>query len=263
MRRRQAGYVLTISVGNSNVIFGVFAGNKYLSKWRIETHAGRSADEYGAWLIAILEHVGIDYKHINGAVMASVVPSVDRAIKSLCHRFFNVKPIVVTPGIKTGVKINYGRSGDLGPDRLANVAALALAYENESAIVVDYGKVTSFDAIDASGHYLGGVVTHGIAESVQSIAESSAQLPEVSLSKPDKVIGQSINHSIQAGCYWAAIDMTEGMLKRFWKEMNIEKSKVVATGGFAKEIVSGTNIFDNVDTNLTLQGLKLIYDRNR
>ena len=257
----KTGYVLTIAVGNSNVLFGIFAGNKYLSKWRIETRSNRAADEYGAWLMSIFEHVDIDPKFVSGAIISSVVPGVDKVITSMCRRFFDVEPLFVTPGIKTGMNINYGRAGDLGPDRLANIVALNTEY-GHPALVIDFGSTTSFDVIDEKGVYQGGALAPGVALALAALSDAAPQLPEVALLKPEKIVGRNIVESMQSGCFWGAVEMVEGVVHRIWQEMGIEDGRIIVTGGYAREMNEGLLLDTEVDTNLTLKGLKLIYDRN-
>lgn len=256
---KKAGYTLTISVGNSNTIIAVFAGEKYIGKWRLETRVGRTADEYGTWLRGVFEHSKIEPQFINGIVICSVVPKIDMVLTSMCRRFFKLEPLYVLPGVKTGVQINYGRAGDLGPDRLANIVALA-EHKKFPSIVIDFGTTTSFDVIDAKGNYTGGTITPGVNLALSSLSSAAPQLPEVGLTKPDNVIGRNIVKSMQSGCYWGTVDMVQGLMNRIWKEIGVESGYVVATGGFAKEL-ENSGMLDEVDTNLTLKGLKLIYDR--
>lgn len=255
------GYVLTINVGNSNTVFSLFAGEKYLGKWRMETRTGRTADEYGLWLLDIFNHINISAKHITGVAISTVVPTVEMVLTSMARRFFNVEPVHIVPGIKTGMRIQYGRAGDLGPDRLCNIVALNTYYKNP-AIVVDFGTTTSFDVINAEGKYVGGAVAPGIALSLESLSRAAPQLPDVGSVKPEWVIGKNIAHSMQSGCYWGAVDMVNGIIKRIVDDINAENAMCIATGGFAKDMLEGTDIFDEIDTNLTLKGLKLIYDLN-
>ena len=151
--KKEEGYTLTISVGNSNILFALFDGDEFLSKWRMETTKGRTADEYGSWLLTIFDYVDIEPERITGAVISCVVPSVDLVLTSMCRRFFNCDPLHITPGVKTGMRVNYGRAGDLGPDRLANIVAVHHYYD-VPAIVVDFGTTTSFDVIDKNGYII-------------------------------------------------------------------------------------------------------------
>lgn len=259
---KHTGYTLTISVGNSNILFGLFAGDEFISKWRMETTRGRTADEYGTWLLTIFDYVDIEPRYITGAVISCVIPSVDMVLTSMCRRFFDCDPLHIIPGIKTGVKINYGRAGDLGPDRLANIVALSEKYKS-SAMVVDFGTTTSFDVINKNGEYIGGVLSPGISLALSSLSSAAPQLPEVGVARPSEIIGKNIVHSMQSGCYYGAVDMITGLVARLWNEIGVEKGTCIATGGFARNMVEELKQFDDLDPHLTLKGLKLIYDRNQ
>lgn len=258
---RKSGYTLTINVGNSNTIFGLFADDQFISKWRMETTKGRTADEYGTWLLTIFSYVDIEPEHITGAVISCIVPSVDMVLTSMCRRFFDCEPLHIMPGVKTGMRINYGRSGDLGPDRLANIVALKELYD-KPCMVVDFGTTTSFDVIDEKGVYIGGVVSPGVSLSLASLSSAAPQLPEVGLEKPKNILGKNIVHSMQAGCYFGAVDMITGLINRLWKSADVESGMCIATGGFAKDMVEDLDEFDVIDPNLTLKGLKFIYNKN-
>tara|TARA_R110000868_G_scaffold411035_1_gene701428 strand:- start:4937 stop:5725 length:789 start_codon:yes stop_codon:yes gene_type:complete len=255
------GYTLAISIGNSNILFGLFADDKFISKWRMETTKGRTADEYGTWLLTVFDYVHIDASLISGAVISCVVPSVDMVMTSMCRRFFKCEPLHITPGVKTGVHINYGRAGDLGPDRLANIVALSHNYKTP-AIVVDFGTTTTFDMIDEKGVYVGGVISPGVSLALTSLSSAAPQLPEVGIEKPKSILGKNIVHSMQAGCYFGAVEMITGITSRLWKEIGVTGGSCIATGGFARDMVEDLEQFDALDPHLTLKGLKLIYDRN-
>lgn len=259
---QKSGYTLTISVGNSNTIFGLFAEDKFISKWRMETTRGRTADEYGVWLLTVFDYVDIQPEHITGAVVSCVVPSVDLVLTSMCRRFFNCEPLHIAPGVKTGMRIHYGRSGDLGPDRLANIVALKNLYQ-KPCMVVDFGTTTSFDVMNEKGDYVGGVVSPGVSLALSALSSAAPQLPEVGLNKPDEIMGKNIVHSMQSGCYFGAVDMITGLIGRLWHNIGVESGMCIATGGFAKDMVEDLGEFDVIDPNLTLKGLKCIYDKNQ
>lgn len=243
------------------MIFALFEGNQFLSKWRMETNKGRTADEYGTWLLTIFNFVNVDVTLIKGAVISCVVPTVDMVLTSMCRRFFNVEPFHILPGVKTGMNIQYGRTGDLGPDRLANIVALKEFYQ-KPAIVVDFGTTTTFDMIDESGEYNGGVIAPGMSLTLSALSSAAPQLPEVGLSKPPGVLGKNVVHSMHSGCYYGSVDMITGLLNRLWESAGLSNGTCIATGGFAKDMVEEIDMFSVVDPHLTLKGLKLIYDRN-
>jgi type III pantothenate kinase len=259
---KKSGYTLIINVGNSNTIFGLFADDKFVSKWRMETTKGRTADEYGTWLLTLFDYTNIRSDFITGAIISSVVPSVDLVLTSMCRRFFKCEPLHVVPGIKTGMRIHYGRSGDLGPDRLANIVALKNLYD-KPCMVVDFGTTTSFDIVNEEGDYVGGVVSPGVSLALSALSSAAPQLPEVGLDKPKDIIGKNIVHSMQAGCYFGAVDMITGLITRLWNAIEVDSGTCIATGGFAKDMVEDLNQFGVIDPNLTLKGLKFIYDKNQ
>lgn len=255
------GYTLVVHIGNSNTLFAFFAENNLVSKWRLETRVGRTADEYGLWILSILEREKIDISYIKGIVIATVVPAVEKVITSMSRRYFNLEPFHVVAGVKTGAHINYGRVGDLTVDRLANIVGLYNRYK-KSALVVDFGTTTSIDVLNETGKYVGGVVIPSADLALLSLTQAAPQLPDVRNIKPKKVIGKTIEHSMQSGCYFGTIDMVEGLIKRIWAELSLNEGICLATGGFAKEISEGTSAFHFVDVDLTLKGLKYIYDYN-
>lgn len=255
----QAGFTIAISTGTRNILFGLFAGDKFLSKWRVETRVGRTADEYGSWLLSILAHVDVNPKLVKAVVIGNVVPQVETVLLSMVRRFFHVEPLLIQPGVKTGIQINYGQGNVLGADRVANMVAAHKMY-NEPIMAIDFGSITSIDVIDEKGHYLGGVVAPGVMLSLDTLAEVAPSLPQVSFQQSPKVLGKNTADSMRSGCYWGAVAMVEGLTARIWDELGVT-GKIVATGGFAQDIQDKLTV-DEVDSNLTLKGLKYILDKS-
>lgn len=255
---RHSGFTIVIATGARNIVFGLFAGDKFLSKWRTETRSGRTADEYGSWLLSILSHVDVDPKHVKSVVIGNVVPQIETVLVSMVNRFFNVNPLLIEPGVKTGVQINYGTSSALGADRVANIVA-AHRLHSETVMAIDFGSITSIDVISDEGTYLGGVVAPGVMLSLDTLAEVAPSLPQVSFQQSKNVLGKNITESMRSGCYWGAVAMVEGLTARIWDELGVT-GKIVATGGFAQDMQEQLH-FDSVDVNLTLKGLKYILDR--
>ena len=252
------GYTLALMVGNTNTVVGVFADNRFDSKSRLETRLGRTADEYGLWLLEMLKRQQIKPEYVTGVVLGSVIPQAVTVLKSMASRYFKVEPVVVERGVKTGVDTSYGPG--LGPDRMANIVA-ALHLFPTPFVVVDFGLHTSLDVVDAKGQYLGGIVTGGELLLQQTLMDRIALVPALSMERPKEVIGRDIVHSVQSGTYWGTVALVEGLLARIWQQLG-QTGKVVATGGFAHDL-TGDLPFDAVDTNLSLTGLKLIFNRQQ
>lgn len=250
------GYTLTIIVGNTNTIVGVFAGDRFDCKWRLETRLGRTADEYADWLLSHLARVDIKPSHVNGIVIGSVIPSINVVLKSMAKRYFKLEALVVEKGVKTGLNVVYGNG--LGADRLANLVAAQTQFK-PPYIVVDLGMHTSLDVVDKDGNYLGGIVTVGEWLMQYSLMDRVALTPALEMAKPKELIGRDLQQSMQSGSYWGMVSILQGLVERLWQQLGY-KGQVIATGGFAQDL-AGDVVFDAVDTNLTLHGLKIIYDR--
>ena len=257
----EKGMLLAIDVGNTNLNVGVFEGNRLKSTWRIATEPRRMADEYGLVLTSILQLKGVSPSNITDACLCSVVPPLTSIIEETCKSYLNVTPLTVSAGIKTGVPIQYQNPRDVGADRVADAVAAHQLY-GTPAIVVDFGTATVFDAISQEGEYLGGAIAPGISVAAESIFLSASQLRRVELVAPESAIGRNTVSSIQSGLILGHVGLVEGMVKRFKKELGRE-AKVVATGGLAHLIAQQTDIFDDVNEDLTLIGLRMIYEMNR
>ncbi len=234
--------LLAVDIGNTNIVFGLFKGNRLVSKHRMLTLASNSVKAAG---------------NIDAAVISSVVPKITRIVAENIRKRYGIDPAVVTwKGIKS-IRIMLKNKGQVGVDRLVNAAAAVKLY-GPPAVIIDLGTATTFCAIDGSGRYLGGAITSGLAISRDVLHERTAKLPLIKIKKPKNVIGKNTIEAMRSGLYWGYIEMIEGMIKRFRKELG-GKAKVIATGGLSPLIAKGTKMIDIVDPDLTLKGLNMIY----
>lgn len=253
--------LLAIDAGNTNLTIGVFKGAQILARWRLRTVHEKTADEWGIAFRNLFAFSGIDPAGISGVMIASVVPPLETSLTAMARRYFSTTPIFVTGSTETGLSILVDNPREVGADRIVNAVA-AMARYGGPCIVVDLGTAITFDAISASGAYLGGVICPGIGISISGLFTKTARLPMVDFREPEKLIGTNTVGSIQSGIYYGAISMIDGILERMLKEMGPE-TKTVATGGQAPLIVSGSRFVTLADEDLTLEGLRLIWERNR
>ena len=251
--------LLTLDVGNTNVTIGIFDGDQVVATWRIATDMERLADEYAVLLLGLLRTQDIDVKAIDQAVMASVVPDLAPVFEQLCERYFGVTPLVVGTGTRTGIRVLYDNPREVGADRIVDVVAALHLYGPPPLIIVDFGTATVFDAVSADGEYLGGAIAPGIAS--EALFERAAKLYRVELERPKTAIGKNTVASIQSGTLYGYVGLIEGMVARFKRELG-GTARVIATGGWANLLARETHVFDAVDLNLTLTGLRLIHEMN-
>jgi type III pantothenate kinase len=253
--------LLVIDIGNTNTVLGVFDGTHLVADWRLETKQRQTADEYGILARNLFALAEMEVSRIQHIVIASVVPPLNSVLEQMALKYFKLKPLFVEPGVKTGMPVLYDSPADVGADRIVNAVAAYDKYGGP-AIVVDFGTATTFDAISAKGEYLGGVITPGPGISAEALFARTAKLPRVEIKAPAKVIGTSTVGSIQSGLYYGYIGMIDGILERMLHELGA-KTKIIATGGYASLIGTGSSRIQQIDPNLTLEGLRLIYERNR
>ncbi len=252
--------LLGIDVGNTGMGLGLFEGDRLRSTWRMATSISRMPDEYAALLFSLLDHEGLRSSDITDVCICSVVPPMVGTLEELFQHYFNVKPLVVSAGTKTGVKIRMDNPREVGPDRIVHSAAAHHLYGGP-LIIVDMGTATTFDTISKSGEYTGGAIAPGFQTASEALFARTAMLPRVNLMKPAKAIGTNTVSAMQSGIVFGYISLIEGMVNRIQKELP-EKAKVILTGGYLDIISKETSVVDVVNPNLILIGLKLVYEMN-
>jgi type III pantothenate kinase len=253
--------LLTIDAGNTNTALGVHDGFEIRAHWKLTTRADQTADEYGILVRNLFSGSRIDPATLGGVALASVVPPLTPVLVTLARKYLGLEPLVVEPGVKTGLPILYDPPGDVGADRIVNGVAALAAYGGP-VIVVDFGTATTFDVITRKGEYLGGAICPGMGISADALFQRAARLPRVDVRNPGRVIGRSTAGSIQAGLYFGYASMVEGIIARIRAELK-EEARVVATGGLAETLAGEIPSIEAVDPVLTLKGLRLIWERNR
>ena len=253
--------LLTIDIGNTDTTFGVFEGEELRATWHMATDIHRMADEYAALLLNLMRQQGIDTPDIKAIALCSVAPPLISTFEELFQRYFHITPLVVGAGVKTGVRIRMDNPREVGTDRIINAAAAHHLYSGP-VIVTDLGTATTFDTVSKEGDYLGGAIAPGIMSAAEALFVRAAMLPRVELTHPKRAIGTNTIAAMQSGVIFGYVGLIEGIVARIQKELE-EKAKVIATGGYANIIAKETNVFDEVNPDLTLIGLKLIYEMNK
>lgn len=252
--------LLLCDVGNTNTVLGIYKDDEIVAYWRVRTESKKTADEHGILLRQLFLASNIDSAKIKAVVISSVVPPLNQALSEMAQKYLSLKPLVIGPGVKTGMPIHFDDPKEVGADRLVNSVAAYQKYGGP-CIVLDFGTATTFDAISAKGEYLGGAIAPGVGISTESLFQHAAKLPRIELIKPPKVIGKSTVACMQSGIIYGYIGQIEGIVYRMKKELG-GKAFVVATGGLANLFGRETDSIDKVDHLLTLEGLKYIYYRN-
>ncbi|MFL5735416.1 MAG: type III pantothenate kinase [Chloroflexia bacterium] len=256
--------LLAIDVGNTNTVLGLYDGETLVADWRMSTVRERVADEWAALLITLAGNKGYSLADIDAAICSSVVPPTTTAIREMVGAYLHTDLMLVEPGIKTGVKINVDNPREVGADRIVNTMATHMRYGGP-AIIIDFGTATTFDVVSPDGEYLGGAISPGLVIAAEALFSYTAQLRRIELVAPRSSIGKNTVHAMQSGVVWGYVALVEGMVTRIRHDMGDmgRSAKVIATGGLARLVESNTTFVDIVDLNLTLDGLKAIYELNR
>jgi type III pantothenate kinase len=253
--------LLVLDVGNTNTVLGVYQEAELLARWRLTTERDRTVDEYGILCRNLFTLAKLDFTQIDAIAISSVVPTLNFTLYKMAMTYFHLEPLFVEPEKNSGIKIHYDTPQAVGADRVVNAVAAFQKYGGP-CIVVDFGTATTFDAISSTGDYLGGVITPGIQISSEALFLRASRLPRVEIRHPEKVVGTSTIMSIQSGLYFGYIGLVDGILSRMIEELGEQKT-VIATGGLAPLIGKGSSIIKVVDDNLLLEGLKIIYEKNK
>ncbi len=255
--------LLVIDAGNTNTSLGVFNGAELVAHWRLTTARSRTVDEYGVHTRNLFELAGIDFKAINAIAIASVVPPLNYTLRTMAETYFHLTPLFVDHTTDTGLTILYQPASDVGADRIVDAVAAVQKY-GAPCIVVDFGTATTFNAINQQAEYVGGVITPGIMISTDALFERTAKLPRVDIRRPQKVIGSSTITAMQSGLYHGFVGLVDGVLRKMIDEIGGTLGpRVIATGGLAPLIATGSEFIELVDDTLTLEGLRLVYERTR
>ncbi len=254
--------LLAINVGNTNIRFGVYNEKKMVAHWKLATNRGWTADEFGMYFVNFFNYERLNIDDVEAVIISSVVPPIMFSFEHAIQRYIKKDPIVIGPGIKTGINIKYENPRELGADRIVNAVA---AYEiyGGPAIVVDFGTATTFNAVSSKGEFLGGAICPGILISAEALYQRTAKLPRIDLAKHEAVIGRNTAVSMQSGIFHGYVGQVNHLVRKIKQEMKEENIKVIATGGLAKFIAPETDSIDEVNGRLVLEGLRIIYEKNR
>lgn len=252
--------ILTMDIGNTNTVLGLYDGNELIDHWRISTDRNKTSDEYGMLFKNLFKSTDIENEDVNSIIISSVVPPILRILKKTAYRYFDVNPLVIGPGVKTGMNIKTDNPKEVGADRIVNAVAASYSYQGP-LIIVDFGTATTFCAVSSKGEYLGGAIAPGIGISAEALFSQSAKLPRIELIEPGQAIGKNTINSMKSGIVYGFVGQVEYLIKKLKKELS-QDAVVIATGGLVSLINAETDLIDHVEPFLTLKGLKIIADRN-
>ncbi len=253
--------IFTMDIGNTNIKTALFEGEQMVQYWRLTTNKKMSSDEYGILLANLFRHNDVDMKAVSGVIISSVVPSVNFTIEHMVQNYFGLQPMMLAPGIRTGINLKYDNPRELGSDRIANAVAAWELYGGP-CIFIDFGTATTFGVMSARGEFLGGAICPGFKVGAEALVERAAKLPNFELVKPDSVIGRTTVTNLQSGIVYGHVGMVTYLVEKMKKELNAPNAKVIATGGLALLVAGETDKIDVLDGLLTLKGLRLIYEKN-
>ena len=252
--------LLVVDAGNTNVVMAVHDGTGWRGNWRIATEPQRTSDEYAVWLLTLLGHSGLKRGDIDAAVIGTVVPAALYHLRRLCREWFEVEPMIASSELDWGFEIRSDTPSEVGADRLLNTLAAHQIYGGP-LVVVDFGTATNFDVVDQDGNFVGGIISPGVNLSIEALHRAAARLPRIAIGRPQVVIGRSTVPAMRSGIFWGYVGMVEGLVTRIRGEFGVP-IKVIATGGLAPLFAEGTTIFESIDPDLTLEGMRLLALRN-
>ena len=253
--------LVVFDVGNTNIVLGVYEGDELKQHWRISSDRGKTVDEYGMLISSLFNHGGLKRQDVNAVLISSVVPPLTIPLSHVCQRYFGVEPLVIGPGVKTGISIKYDNPREVGADRIVNAVGAYKKYGGP-LIIIDFGTATTFCAVGENGDYLGGVIVPGIGISAEALFQRAAKLPRVELAKPKSVIARNTVSSMQSGLIYGTVGQADELVSRIKAEMQ-GNPKVIATGGLANLIAQESKTIEIVEPLLTLEGLLAIYKMNK
>ncbi len=253
--------LLAIDAGNTNVVFAVHDGAEWRGRWRIATDPNRTSDEYAVWLLALMSYAGLKPADVNRCVIGTVVPVALYNLRRLCRDWFGNEPLIARSVLNWGFEIKVDQPQEVGADRLLNALAAHHHYRGP-LIVIDLGTATTFDVVDEKGAYLGGVIAPGINLSIEALHRAAARLPRIGIGRPQSAIGRNTVSAMQSGIFWGYVGMIEGIVTRIRNEADFPRMKVIATGGLAPLLAEGTTLIERIDPDITLEGLRLLAERN-
>ena len=253
--------IFVMDIGNTNIKAAVFDGERLLKRWRCATNLTMTSDQYGIIMVDLFRYHGLDMRSIEGIMISSVVPTINYTIEHMCRDYFGKEPRLLVPGIRTGLNIRYENPRELGSDRIANAVAVGTLYGGP-AVFIDFGTATTYGVISAKNEFMGGAIGPGLRMMNAALASGTAKLPSIELVVPPTVIGRTTVSNIQSGILYGYIGSVEKIVTEMKRELGCPQAKVIATGGMAHMVKANSSVIDEIDPDLTLNGLRLIYEKN-